>query len=436
MEPTPRPDVRIDAGTTPVTARVADLQSARQLHSATPRLTRVDAAYAIVLALMVLVFVLTVTAKMDRRFLMSPVGNDVWFESDIPTVADNILHRWSDQTRNAHHPLFPLTVTSAAYLLRWLGLSDATVLRTLSMCAGCAWVIVLYLLLRAIVITPHEAGLFALLACVTAASMFWLPVPETYPWGSVSILTALAVCAWDPHGRWWSGWYVAVAAFALSMTTTNWMAGLATVFARHQLRRAAQIAANSFCLVILLWAIQRYIYPTAEFFIGYLDDRRFLFTDAAGGPLRALRVLLFHSVIMPGIQIVNEPNWGSILSVQRAPLSTSGLWSALATLLWLPMLGLAARSLVASNVDRGLRAALAATLAGQILMHLAYGDETFLYSLHVAPLLVVAAAAGTRCRLRLIVVGLAAALVIALAINNVGQLATALRFFEAGGRAS
>jgi hypothetical protein len=110
------------------------------------------------------------------------------------------------------------------------------------------------------------------------------------------------------------------------------------------------------------------------------------------------------------------------------------VWGLLATALWLPMLGFAIRGLAASAANPGFRAALAATLAGQVLLFMIYGEETFLYSLQVAPLLVLAAALATRTPQRRIVLGLAGALIVAAAVNNARQLAEAMAFFQNGVR--
>jgi hypothetical protein len=78
-----------------------------------------------------------------------------------------------------------------------------------------------------------------------------------------------------------------------------------------------------------------------------------------------------------------------------------------------------------------LRVVLACTLAGQVLLHMIYGEETFLYALHFAPLLVLAAAlaaAATAWRRTILV--LAVALAFAAGVNNASQVATALRFFS------
>ncbi len=122
------------------------------------------------------------------------------------------------------------------------------------------------------------------------------------------------------------------------------------------------------------------------------------------------------------------------MSVQRSTLGTSGAWGVLATVLWLPMLGFAMQGLLASAANRGFRIALGATLGGKLLLFMIYGEETFLYSLQVAPLLVLAAALATTTRHRWTVLGIAGALIVAAAVTNASQLATAMAFFQWGGR--
>src|SRR5947199_9893186 len=67
-----------------------------------------DLAVAALFALIIGILIWNVQRSMDARFFAAPAGNDVWFEADLPTVADTVLHRWSTQSRNARHPLFPL----------------------------------------------------------------------------------------------------------------------------------------------------------------------------------------------------------------------------------------------------------------------------------------------------------------------------------------
>jgi hypothetical protein len=137
---------------------------------------------------------------------------------------------------------------------------------------------------------------------------------------------------------------------------------------------------------------------------------------------------------MPAIQVGSDPKWGRIMSVQRSSLGSSGPWGVAATVLWLPMLAFAVRGLFTSGADGGFRAVLAATLASQLGLFMIYGEETFLYSMQVAPLLVLAAALATRTAARRIVLGLALAAGVAAAVNNFLQFATAMTFFQSIGR--
>ena len=81
------------------------------------------------------------------------------------------------------------------------------------------------------------------------------------------------------------------------------------------------------------------------------------------------------------------------------------------------------------DTDRGLRVALGLMLAGQVVVYLLYGEETFLDGLHVAPLLILAAATSAKTTVT-IVLGVAVVLTAVLAFNNASQLMKAMQFFE------
>lgn len=72
------------------------------------------------------------------------------------------------------------------------------------------------------------------------------------------------------------------------------------------------------------------------------------------------------------------------------------------------------------------RAALGVLILGQLGLHLLFGDETFLYSLHWLPLLVVLAALPTLTRARIWARGCALALIVCAGVNNSAQLSLAV----------
>jgi hypothetical protein len=406
-----------------VAVRIPDSPS-----STSTRLDRGDLLAWVVLALLTGAAIWGIQSHTDPRFLTDPIGNDVWFEGDQPTVADRMLHRWSDQSRNARHPLFPLLGTMPVYAFTALGVPQFIALRLTVIAFGLLWSGTVYLLMRSITTSRAQALVFTALAHVTAAAMFWLPVPETYSLGSVSVMAVLALGAWDPFGRRVGAWYVGAAAFSLAVTTTNWLTGLAVLATRHPWRRALQIAANSLCVVVVLWAIQRAIFPTAEFFIGSGIQRRFILPRGIDGIPAVLRTLFVHSIVMPQIGMVREPKWGWIMSVQEAGVGSSGPLGVAATVVWGALLLLG--SLALATRAHPMRAPLALALGGHAIVYVVYGDETFLYTLLVAPVLVAVAAVGANTRLRSLVLSLAVILTVLLAVNNWAQFSRAMHFFD------
>jgi hypothetical protein len=366
---------------------------------------------------------------MAPSFFVAPSGNDVWFEADLPQVSETVLHRSAAQFRNARHPLVPLLATLPAFALRHAGLSERSVLALLSATAAAGWILIFYALVRAMTRRRTDAAVFTALACSTAHAIFWLPATETYTAGSISLLIPVVLFALDVEHRCRERSYVLASIASLSVTTTNWMSGIVAAAARWPWRRALQITANAFAAVVVLWCVQRMIFPDAPFFFGYSHERRFMFSEAAGGAGPILRALYFHSIVMPSIQVVTEPKWGAAMSVQRAAIGSTGWWGLAATLLWAALLVLTAAELLMRRDDRRLRAVLVSLVAAQTVLHLVYGEETFLYTMHIGPLLVAAvalAATGTRRRVML---AIALALTLCAAVNNVEQLAVARSFF-------
>jgi hypothetical protein len=135
-----------------------------------------------------------------------------------------------------------------------------------------------------------------------------------------------------------------------------------------------------------------------------------------------------HSIVMPQIGMLREPKWGWIMSVQEAAVGSSGLPGMAATVIWVALLLLGTLALV--TWEHPMRAPLGLTLAGHVVVYAVYGDETFLYTLLVAPLLVAVAAVAANTRLRPLVLSMAVVLTVLLAVNNWGQLSRALHFFD------
>lgn len=390
-----------------------------------------------ILIVVVLAFAASFASYQGAR-LINPVIFDgdtlnTWFQADIPRVFDNLTARGSKQNRTNVHPLFILTAFPAVYVLRTaLLLEPITAIRIVVAAVAFLWLSALFILLRLIGCRRFDATLFSVLAATSAAAMFWFVVPDTYPLGSLSLLLPLCLVAIGQHRKLSPLWYGLVSALTLSITVTNWMAGILATIVNHPWKRSLQITVSAFCLVVLLRGVQNVIFPNAKFFIGVREEKQFILSPESGGLLQVVKSFVSHTMVMPTIKVISNsehPDW-PIMSTQGSVPGSGSLWGAIAVVLWTALLGLGLWGLVCVKQHLKLRIVLGVTLLGQLALHTLYGDETFLYSLHFAPLLVVMAALSTLTRARPLGLVLAGMLALSAGMNNCLQFNKATDFLQ------
>jgi hypothetical protein len=394
-----------------------------------------------------LALLMTVACFQTGRLLTPTLftQSGIWFDSDNGRVYNNITVRTSDHYRTNVHPLFSLLLHPPVYaarhvLGRMLGLDTETVVRLVVAAGAGALIAIFFIFLRALRCRRLDAALFATLAACSASTLFWTAVPETYPAGSITLLAALLAVALF-EGKRPSPWpFVLVSALSLSITITNWMAGIAATAVSFPWRRAIQITVSAFCLVTALWGFQKLLYPSAQFFLGSREEGRFMFRTEAGGPRAILTTFVVDSVVMPDVRVIEDNTVvdnGRRLSVQKSPVGSSSRWGFAAASVWIALLALGAWALFTLRDHARLRLALGLTLLGQISLHLIYGEETFLYSMHYMPLLVAIASLTTLTRARRLALALATCCVALTAVNNASEFERTRRMlgqFEIGRR--
>ena len=318
-------------------------------------------------------------SQIDRELLNV---DDVWFQADIKRVYSNMTNRWANHYRATVHPLFSLTTFATVRALQAaLRIDGMTAVRITCGMVASFWTIALFVLFRHLGCRRFDASLFCLVALCSASAVFWFVVPETYALGSLAILLALNLAAAaETHTP--SQWhYIAVSAATLSFTVTNWMAGLVATVVSHPWRTAVRISLLALALVLGLWGVQR---ETPE-----------------------------------------KP----VMSVQRSWPGSGSAWGMIATGAWIGLLGLGIWSTWSLTSHRQFRLVLGLTLAGQLILHLLYSEETFLYSLHYGPLLVVLVGLGFLTRVRIITLSLAGVLLLSVGVNNWVQYQKVLELF-------
>lgn len=353
----------------------------------------------------------------------------IWFQADPVRVLGDMTDRFGNHSRTNVHPLFVLLTHPLVMVLRLLtGASASTAARLLIAFFAGIWIVLVFSLLRVLGCRRLDATIFAVLGAVSASALFWSGVIETYLFGSISILVAvLAVSLPLPRK---SVWITIASAFTLSVTVTNWMAGLLATAVSFPWKRACQLAANALCIVVILWGVEKYVFPQCEFFLGSKEEARYMNSPLSGGPVTSMKAFVFHTMVMPRIRPFEDlkGKWrlcGYITVQLDRPGAGSTLGTVAATL-WAFLLVIGVWGLFTLNGRVKLRLVLGGALLGQMALHSIYGEETFLYSLHFAPLLLAVAAMGLHTRLRRVVLVAAACLILTAGPNNLSQLSKAI----------
>lgn len=356
---------------------------------------------------------------------------DVWFEGNLPRNYAIMARQDSDHSRTNVHPLFSLISYSPTFLARHLlGVDRQTAVRLVLAATAALWLGTFYLLLRRLGCHRLDAGLFSLLAASSAAAMFWLPVPETYAFGSLSLLLALLVMVLTTRHECAFWWDVVINVLTLSVTVTNWMAGLLATVTRHPWDRGLRITLSALGVVTILAGVQSFFFPSAgAFFTHVRHESKYLLTDQAGGPLRVTRSLVFHSIVMPRFDVVpNNQSWketgetkiylGERMTIQYSRTGSGSVWGRIAVSVWGGLLILGLWSLAFLKTHGRLRVVLGLLLLGQVTLHVFYGEESFLYALHVVPLLILLAALSTLTLARPVTLALTVVLILTATLNN------------------
>ncbi|MBW4538641.1 MAG: hypothetical protein KME43_05775 [Myxacorys chilensis ATA2-1-KO14] len=366
--------------------------------------------------------------------ILQDYTEDVWFGSDIERVFSNMSSRTAPNFRAKVHPLFSLLAFPLVKVVRAIArTTPATAVMILVAGTTAAWVGLLFVTLRLMGCRRFDATVFSVLALSSAALIFWTTVPETYLFGSLSMLAALFLVALSQTTVLpiWS--YILMSAFTLSITTTNWMVGIAATVISHTWKRTIAITGIALAIVVVLWGVQSRIFPGTTFITDLSEETNYLLPKTSGGSIRVLLGFIFHPMIVPALQVIpsnrNQIEW-PLLSVQQSFPGSGGIWGMIAVLLWTALLIFGVLACWQVRKNRKLSFVIGVGLLGQLALHLVYGEETFLYAIHLIPFLILMCAMATLTRWRTIVLGLAIPLIVFAGLNNGNQFFLATEFLK------
>jgi len=386
---------------------------------------QVDIIVAIGLAIAIAISTYVGTYQIPDSVFTDFYAQDVWFGSDIPTVFGNITSFKSDFGRNNKHPLFPLLVFPFVYgLSKLLSLEPISAVRVVIVFVAILWVCSLYILFRLMDCYRLDAALLSILGGVSAASIFWLVIPESFPFGSLTIVLGLIFAVLTQYRQFPFVWYVAANVLTVSITITNVMVGIFVTVVNQRWKRIIQIGVVSLLVATSLWIVQRILFTNTGFpfqpgtFIG---EKKFISGPEHSSVLAAMSSFFYQTMVMPATQLLNSPirpDWVKLDTDTLAPAS-GGWLGVVAIFVWTGLLILGLWGFFTTKQHLKLRIVLGLTLLAQMAMHSIYGaEETFIYSLHFAPLLLTLVAFSLLTRFRPLSLLLMAVLIISAGITN------------------
>lgn len=357
---------------------------------------------------------------------------DVLFQADTGRVVASMTDRWQGPpNRTEVHPVFAILGFLPAHALMTLGLSPLDAAKVLVAACASASTGLLYLSVRGLGPSRLAASVFTLVFMTSAAFVTWFSIVETYAFAAVTICFLLFMMVYGkPRQRLL--WVLASAA-TLSVTTTNWLLGLAGSFFRLPFRTFLLCTLAAFALIGGLALVQNRAFHDAKLFFDpglVAGETMFLQTDKQMDqarrwtPLENLRSEVIVSAVAPQPMREPPPAGDSLpaqVNNQSSPMASAGPAGLIAVACWLFLLACGVWGAVLDEHRRPIALGVGAFLVGQMLLHLVYGDVTFLYSLDFFPALIALAAFSWFTPVRRWAVAAAAVFVVFGAYNNMTQ---------------
>lgn len=369
------------------------------------------------------VFFICYLAANTLNFDAFKKGSNMWFQADTFRYFYTFLSRGADHYRTSVHPLFALITNLPTFLFLKIGFTPkSAVILTCSLYSG-LWSAMLFMVLRAIHYAIIDSIILTALACSTASFIFFRLIPETFVMGSLTLLIAFYIHLVAQEKTIHRFYYLLANVVSISVTITNWMAGIITTVLNNSIKNTYEILKSSLLLAVILSAIQHFIYPSSRFFLFIRSEAQYMFMEESGTLLNKLTVFFFHTIITPHIE--NRENLYApgypLFSVQLSPVELGVTLTGLLSVLWIVLLINGFRHSF-KYFNKKTLLFLLLIIGGQLLLHSIYGDETFLYSMHWMPFLVIVAGAPLiHTQKRLYYRALLIAFTLGLFVNNYMQ---------------
>lgn len=381
--------------------------------------------------------------------------DDIWFESDMARIFRGMFDRHASQIFPAKHPMFAmLTWLLVTPIHAVVASKTQAVDIVLAANAGCFAALLSRILAYDGVDWPERAAVIAV-TIASAAFWMWFAVPDRFAFAATTLLVGVYPLARTQTGTNTPLWqWIACAAVSFGVTVTNLIAGVvATVTAAllvpdgrtfpHSLAGRARsilvILAAAVALVGVGSLAQNIVYPGSGLALSphaLISERDYMFRYDISPLSARIQTLVVQPVVM-GVPGRTGPTLRThgIFGELAARMKVDGVWprtnfGIAAVAIWLTLLGTGVWAALRPAARTPLGLAAAALLAGQIALHLVYGEQAFLYMAHLLPFGMILLSKARLLLGRPLFGGLCAVLAITALMNSVDGLRTAAAISE------
>lgn len=190
-------------------------------------------------------------------WLFHNLWHSVYLGADLSRTFANITDPASNQDRNQLHPIYSLVGLCLTRLMTALGAADLyTAVRLHTALAAALWSAALLIPSVMITRSTATATLLTAIGMMSAASVYFWTVPETFPIGGLFVLLALILAAASSVQQGRIGLTILAAAGTLAFSLSNYITGLLLCCVRHRGPRLIVALVGSFLVVLVLWLVQ------------------------------------------------------------------------------------------------------------------------------------------------------------------------------------
>lgn len=388
-------------------------------------------------------FVLWLSSRIPPEIRL-PRFCDSYFGADVFRAFPDMTTPTTPYGSNTKHPLINLLQIPSGALQLGLSCSAWEAIRVIFVTNAFVWAAAVFTLCKHITGRKLDALLLTILALSTSAAMFWLPTPETFALGSTTILLPLTLLSCSRACRSYT-LHVFAHVLALAITITNWASALVCSQIAFGTRKNLLIGLHALGVLCLLTALQPLIAERSGFVnardaIGYWNA----FGNRQGIPDTLKHVFLtplsprwieyriipkgdpFPPRDVPNIDARKRP--GATLDRVDPP---SQVLQHLQYVLWFLLLGMSLYQFVRHHRANRVLVALYLATAAQLLIALMYGEQTFLFSMHWTPLLVISIGASLSSRFRVAAVTSVVVLAAANLVTNMSMFVDSTAILQA-----